>query len=194
MRLLILSVLLLEVLAPPTSLRASGQNDAPEITVKPSSSITSEEVAALLGGYLWNVELNVPKGATEVSVELEGAGKGQKAHTLCGGTAEKGADVGGTRDLLVAVVPVNGGITDATMLRVSIVMFSKTSDGTRLSTFGGEAINPFKRLTFTQTHVTPQRVERGIFELIEASGGSRATFPSPVADVDQAILLKIEAK
>jgi hypothetical protein len=79
------------------------------------------------------------------------------------------------------------------MLRVSIVMFSKTSGGTSLSTFGGEALNPFKKLIFFETELIPKRIEKGTYELMEANGGDHA-LPSPVADVDQAILLKITTK
>jgi hypothetical protein len=144
--------------------------------------ISADELAELLGVYVWKFEASVPTGAKQVVVSLQSTSKGQAPSQLGSGASGPINDEFG-HQILIAIVPIGENISEAPKVRITISAF-----GTLAST---TVDNPLKSLGIGK----PQRPENagdGVFNLIGGYAGS--TISTPVSLADVVVSLKIEAK
>jgi hypothetical protein len=144
--------------------------------------IAADELAELLGAYVWKFDASVPAGAKRVVVSLQRATKGHAPYQL-GAAAEGLIDDEMGHQVLIAIVPVGGSISDAQQVRVTVDAFgtcaSKTVD------------NPFKSFGIGKPQ-RPENVGGGVFNLMGGYAGS--TVASPLSRADVVISLRIEAR
>jgi hypothetical protein len=193
-------------------LQADGKPTQGEVSIRPGGNLTSDETAALLGGYVWKLDVTLPADTKQVTLSLQRQLSGQNPSSLGGIVSTTVSPHESKRDVLVAIVPIGGSISEAEKLRASVFMFERTGNvstaGASVSANGvsttvsaggvstagctGEVENPFRKLNMTQTQNPPERIGNGTFKLISGSKADRAT--TSTTEVIATILsLRIEA-
>jgi hypothetical protein len=160
---------------------ASDTPDPSAVAIHPGS-ISADDLAELLGAYVWKFDVSLPKDARQVNVSLQNAGKGQ-APTQFGASATFAASPDSPQKILVAIIPINGTIDEAAQVRVTLLAFGNVCSST--------VDNPLKSMGIDKPQ-TPETVGHGVFNLM--GGYSGYTVSSPLANADVVISLKIETK
>jgi hypothetical protein len=186
--------LIIASLLSPTLLHAAERANEPEITFRPDAKLTTDEAAALLGGYLWKLDVIVPKGSKTIWVSIEQkTGKATECSTLVGTIGDSVASDESSRSVLIAIVPIGGSISQAEKVRISIATFSISPEARGTCSTVGEAVNPLRNLNIS-SHFPPESLGKGECSLIDGyKDGQTVSVPSG-ANVEQSILVKIEAK
>lgn len=180
MRLSIYFALLANLLLPGADL-AADHPGPPPVAIH-SASISAEDLAALLGAYVWKFDVSLPPDARQVNLNLQTANKGQ-APSQFGSSISCPMEESSGREVLVAIVPIDGTISDAAQVRVTILAFGAVASST--------ADNPLKNLGIGKPQ-SPENSGNGVFNLIGGYSGS--AIQSPVSTADVVVSLKIEAK
>jgi hypothetical protein len=151
--------------APASDLAVSFQN---------GESLSTEDVAALMGGFIWKMEVTLPAGSKTISVCAERGGSSKKCNALTGTIGTDISDATVKPIVLVAVIPLDGSITSAVKLRISLVVRTKTGGGTTCASTAGEVDNPLRNATAYQMTTPPKEVVHGEFDLMEGQGNGAA--------------------
>jgi len=195
MRLPALFGVVIVYLLSPAFLLATKDANETEIIFRPGASQTTDEAAALLGGYLWKLDVRVPKGSKMLWVSLEQKnGKPTECSTLGGSIGDSIAPDETSRNVLIAIVPIGGSISQAEKVRVSIATFGVSAQARGTCAAVGEAVNPLRNLNIVSTQFPPESLGKGKYSLIDGyKDGQTVSVPSG-ANVEQSIVVKIEAK
>jgi hypothetical protein len=165
------------------TLRADVPTHDLAVTFQKGGSLTTDEVAALMGGFIWKMEVTLPQGTKTISVGAERGGIGNKCNALTGTIGTSVADATKKPIILVAVFPLNGSITSAAKLRISLLIRTVEGAGTGDAGTAGEVDNPLRNAAGFFTSTPPKEVARGEFDLIEGQecgvpiGGKNASTP-----------------
>jgi hypothetical protein len=165
------------------SLQAADEPKQVQVTVRPGGDLTANELAALLGAHVWKLDVSLPASAKQVSLSLYQQAKGKERVGFGGGISTPlMADT--KRQVLIAIVPIGGSLSEAAKVRVTMVGFgmvaSRTDD------------NPLHKLGIGGPVGSPEAAGDGTFNLIGGYAGG--TISSSVSMADRVISLKIESR
>jgi hypothetical protein len=182
--LLIACLLIVSLLAPLTlSSRAAHEPTEGRAAIRPGGDLTADELAALLGAYVWKFDVSLPADVKQVSVGLYQQARGKERVGFGAGISTPlMADT--KRRVLIAIVPVGGSISEAEKARVTIVGFGMVASMTD--------DNPLRKLGIGGPVGSPEVVGDGTFNLI--GGYEGGTISAPVSKADRIISLKIESQ
>lgn len=150
-----------------TALCADPPSDHLAVSFEKDGNLTTDELAALMGGFIWKIDVTLPKGAKEISIAAQSGNAGDKCAALTGspGIILKGAEERAT--VLVAITPLNGSITDAAKLHISLVLRVTDNDGAGTTSTATDVDNPLKNSASYSTATPPPEIRPGIFNLVE---------------------------
>ncbi len=152
-------------------------------TYLPDVNLSGDDLAAILGVYVWKFELNLPDGNYRVGVSVLKQGKHGNPDPIGGMITP--ITVGQTpNQVLVALVPVDGTISDAAKVRVVIAGLGQLSATTIDNPVQGMAIG------------LPQKPEKPNDLTYVLLGGYRGhTILSPVTgNADRMILVNFQSQ
>jgi len=144
--------------------------------------ISADELAELLGVYVWKFDASVPTGAKRVVVSLQSTSKGQAPSQFGVSASGPLSDESG-HQILIAIVPIGGNISEAPQVRITVSAFGTLASST--------ADNPLRSLNIGKPG-RPENAGDGVFNLIGGYTGSVSVNPVSLADV--VVSLRIEAK
>ncbi|HEV7300741.1 MAG TPA: hypothetical protein VGN72_15350 [Tepidisphaeraceae bacterium] len=176
-------LLVVSLLPPAVFVRAAEEPGQSQITVRPGGDLTAQELATLLDAHVWKLNVSLPEGAKEVSIRLDQQANGKDRVGFGAGiNTPLMADT--KREVLIAIVPIGGGLSEAEKVRVTIIGFgmvaSRTDD------------NPLRKLGIGGPVGSPEAAGDGTFNLIGGYEGGNIS--SPVSKADRVISLKIETR
>jgi hypothetical protein len=151
-------------------------------TFMPDVNLSGDELAAILGVYVWKFELTLPDGNYRVGISVLKQGKHGTPDPI-GGLIVPSTGTN-ANDIYIALVPIDGTISDASRVRVVI-------DG--LGQFSASTIdNPVQGMAIG----LPQKPEKPDDLTYVLLGGYRGhTILSPVAgNADRMILVNFQSQ
>jgi hypothetical protein len=152
-----------------------------EVSVYQGSDLNAKELASLLGVYVWKVDVGLPDDAKRVNLHLEVKEKGKSGIKQFGPGNSAILSPKTTREILIAIIPLEGEISNSEKVRVIINAFGNVSSGI--------ADNPLNKLGIGSDSI-PQKASDGTFALIGGYKGD--TISSPISETaDVLISLKI---
>jgi hypothetical protein len=164
------------------SVGADNRPDTSAVAIHPGP-ISADELAELMGIYVWKLNVSVPRDSAMVNLSLQQTNKGQSPSQLGAAVSCRMSAAGGN-DVLIAITPLGGGISDAAQIRVTIAALGAIASST--------VDNPLRRTLGFAKPQNPEVAGDGVFNLIGGYSGSMVQ-PS-VSSADTVIALKIEAK
>lgn len=165
------------------SLRADDEPKQEQVALRPGGDLTAEELATVLGAHVWKFDVSLPEGANEVSVSLHQRAKGMES--LPFGTGMSAPLTAETkRQLLIAIVPLGGSLTEAEKVRVTIAGFGMVTSRT--------ADNPLRGLGIGGPAGSAEPMSDGAFNLL--GGYEGGTISMPLSNASRIIALQIESK
>ena len=170
------------VVLPLASLQAAEESRGGGVTLRPTGDLTAQESTMLLGAHVWKLSVNgIQTDDRAVSYRFHLQRKGGERESFGVGldTPPKARN---SHRLLVAIIPVDGDISDAEKVRLTIVGL----DGSMASRVES---NPLRGLAIISSPV-PEAVGNGVFNLIGGYEGNSAS--APVSKADRIISLQIE--
>ncbi len=162
------------------SLPAAETTPKSPIQLLPGDDLTAKELAGLMDVYVWKFKVELPENASQVSTSLSFFKKGKSQG---GFGLEAFVSPETPRDLLIAIVPIEGTLAGADNVCITISGFNMT----------GKSIleNPLKDLGIGMPH-TPESNPNGSFSLI--GGYKNNTVKMPLSNADTVIVLEIETE
>jgi hypothetical protein len=154
----------------------------PGVATLSKTKVTVGEIAAALNAHIWKFDLSLPADAERVSVAIEQQDKGQKGESLAKIDAVVSGDI--KRELFVAIEPVEGTISSAKKVRITLSGLGINSTNV--------ADNPLKGLAIGGSQ-DPETAADGRLALLGGFRGSNVSSPIS-ANADKVIWLKIVPK
>jgi len=144
-----------------------------------SATLSATELADLFGAYVEKFSVVAPDDATHLEASLSLRHKGQD-HKQFGPGISQPVDLDRNRkgELLIALIPVNGTLTDAETVKVTVSLFGLSSMAVKENPFRGQ--NIAKSIEHT---------DDGAVNLIGGYAGQ--TGPPPLALADTVLSLKV---
>jgi len=152
-------------------------------TFLPGAPVTGDELAALLGVYVWKFELTLPDGTYRVGVSVL-----KQGHSGSPDQIGSGLIVPVNHDtpthLTVAIVPINGTISDCSKVRVVIDGLGAYAASTIDNPVGGMAIGLPEK---------PEKPNPLTYVLLGGFRGHNVTSPV-TGNADRLILLNFQSQ
>jgi len=155
-----------------------------DVSVNQGSDLQASELASLMGLYVWKLDVDLPDDAKEVNVRLEVQKKGESKKNRLGSSIIGFVTPDVEREILIAIIPLEGDLINTDKVRVVIDAFGMKSSSI--------ANNPLKYMGIGDKK-NPQKASDGTFALIGGYNGD--TISSPISETADALIsLKIEPK
>lgn len=148
-------------------------------TIREGSPVSVDDLAELLDAQIWKFRIEVPPGNARFTTMLQIQEKGKRSRTIVGGTGGQ-IDQDGDRDVMIAIIPLNGSVQTAEKVRVVMTALGGTTSAIEVNPMRGKIIGRRKK---------PVDQKDGSFELMAMI---RDKPGSPSSSIDETISWKIE--